>query len=460
MSGALIVSSPVQDRVATSGMLRVRMHVEVMCWRSSLWLRRRGARTFEVAVATLLMLVLAPGVFFLVVLLGGRVSVTAERRVGRHGIGYFQRRIDFGDGRLGRFATRYLFDRYPVLLDVIVGHTALVGPRAVMQRDADMHTPVARRRYDVRPGIVGPWTVKLRGNVAYEDEREIDCRYVNEQNFLGDLGVLARAAFSLIYSRTDRSGGAEVSILGLQIANVTMSDAVDRVVEMAGGGGDSGHQVCFVNADCANLAQRDLEYRSILNGVSLTLADGIGMKIASDILDRPIVQNVNGSDMFPRLLSEFERTGRSVFLLGGREGVAAGVVDWIRDQFPRLEVRGYRHGYFSDQESDLVATAICEAKPDVLFVALGSPRQDLWIAEHLALTGASVGIGVGGLFDFFSGRIPRAPEWLRDVGLEWTYRFWQEPRRMWRRYVIGNVVFLFRVLAERCTQLPSVGEIV
>jgi len=114
-----------------------------------------------------------------------------------------------------------------------------------------------------------------------------------------------------------------------------------------------------------------------------------------------------------------------------------------------LSVRGHRDGYFTPEELPSVLEAIRDSGAAVLLVAFGVPKQESWIRDHLKETGAKVAIGVGGLLDFYSGRIPRAPEWMREMGMEWLYRFWQEPRRMWRRYFIGNVVFLTRVFRDR-----------
>jgi len=114
-----------------------------------------------------------------------------------------------------------------------------------------------------------------------------------------------------------------------------------------------------------------------------------------------------------------------------------------------LVVSGCHDGFFSPQEETEVIRHIAHSGADLLLVALGVPRQDLWIAQHLRETGVTVAMGVEGLFDFYAGRIPRAPQWLREMGLEWLYRLYQEPGRMWRRYLLGNSIFLGRVLAER-----------
>ncbi|MHB2021571.1 MAG: WecB/TagA/CpsF family glycosyltransferase, partial [Candidatus Xenobia bacterium] len=206
-------------------------------------------------------------------------------------------------------------------------------------------------------------------------------------------------------------------------------------------------QVCFVNADCVNLAFRNPEYRSVLQRAGLAFADGIGVEIAARLQGRHFVDNVNGTDMFPRLCAMLERSGHRIFLLGARPGVAEETAGWIRRHHPNLPVAGVQHGYF--ERDDDVVRQIKASGADVLLVGMGAPRQDLWIARHLRECGVTLAMGVGGLFDFYSGRIPRAPAWMRSCGLEWVWRLYQEPGRMWRRYLIGNLVFLARALAGR-----------
>jgi len=141
-----------------------------------------------------------------------------------------------------------------------------------------------------------------------------------------------------------------------------------------------------------------------------------------------------------------------IYLLGGKPGVADDAGKWITDRYPNLTLAGTRDGYFTEEEEPAVLEEIAASKAGVVLVALGSPRQDKWIAAHRLQVGPKVLIGVGGLLDFYSGRIPRAPVWVRELGMEWFYRFWQEPGRMWHRYFVGNFEFLYHVLCERMRQ--------
>ncbi len=236
----------------------------------------------------------------------------------------------------------------------------------------------------------------------------------------------------------------QARLMGIQVDNLTMDEALERLAGYASTG--QGRVVSFLNAHCANVARRDPAYRLALAESDLVLPDGSGVRLAGSVLGQPIRANVNGTDLFPRLCARLEREGRSLYLLGAAPKVAEGVVAWLRRHHPDLRVAGWRHGYFAPDEEARVVEEIAAAAPDVLLVALGVPRQELFLARHRAPLGARVALAVGGLFDFYSGRLPRAPLALRRLGMEWSWRLAQEPRRLWRRYLVGNLEFLAQVL--------------
>jgi len=248
----------------------------------------------------------------------------------------------------------------------------------------------------------------------------------------------------------------DVEVFGIPIDNVTMAEARDTILAWLNN--TPCRQVCFVNADCANIAYRNQEYVKVLREADYCLADGIGLKIAGKIFGKNIRENVNGTDLFPYLCESLAETDRRVFLLGARPGVAEGVANWVREHFPSLQVCGSQHGYFSAQEEQEIIRQIRESGANLVLVAFGTPKQDLWIHEHMAEMGANVAIGVGGLFDFYSGRIPRAPLWVRKLGMEWAYRLIQEPGRLWKRYLIGNGLFLGRVIRQKIFSKKSLDS--
>jgi N-acetylglucosaminyldiphosphoundecaprenol N-acetyl-beta-D-mannosaminyltransferase len=240
-----------------------------------------------------------------------------------------------------------------------------------------------------------------------------------------------------------------INLFDIAIDNVTLDQAVETIVECLDG--DTATQVSFVNADCVNVAYRNREYKKALQQSDLVFADGVGVRVAGDVLGQPVRDNVNGTDLFPLLAKALENTGKRIYLLGGQPGVAEGVAKWLTSNYPGVEVAGFHHGYFTTDKEAEVIEAIRASGADLVLVAFGAPRQELWIRRNLNKLGAKVVIGVGGLLDFFSGRIPRAPRWVRKLGMEWAYRLSQEPKRLWRRYLIGNVVFLARLAKVRFT---------
>lgn len=226
-----------------------------------------------------------------------------------------------------------------------------------------------------------------------------------------------------------------------------MGEAIDCIMSRLDIGSPT--FVAFANANCVNIAYTDAEYRRNLHNADYVFADGIGMRLAGRWLGQPLRDNVNGTDLFPLLCERLESTPHRLFLFGGRPGVADKVRQWIEARHPGIIVCGTCDGYVPSGDSHKVTQEIRESRADLLLVAMGTPTQELWIAQNMRATNARVVMGVGGLFDFFGGRAQRAPVWIRKINMEWSYRLLQEPGRLWRRYLIGNPVFLYRVLRAK-----------
>lgn len=222
-------------------------------------------------------------------------------------------------------------------------------------------------------------------------------------------------------------------VFGVPVHCDTMAGALERI--RAARDVSSPRFFAFVNAHCLNLAFRDGEYADILRRCDRVWPDGTGVRMAGAKLGFPVPENVNGTDMFPLL------TGR-VFLYGAAPGVAEQAAENARRLYPAMEIVGTADG-FGDARA--VIEAVNRARPDILLVAKGVPLQEKWIAAHLSELTCGCAIAVGGLLDFVSGRIPRAPGWMRRMGIEWVFRFLQEPKRMFRRYILGNPLFLWRL---------------
>ena len=232
-------------------------------------------------------------------------------------------------------------------------------------------------------------------------------------------------------------------IFGVPCDNVTMTQALDRLDELIRR--RSGF-AAFINAHCLNIACKDPEYVDILNRADAVWPDGSGIRMAGRIRRFPVPENVNGTDMFPLICAKPYR----IFMLGAAPGVAEKAMARAQTEFPAAQFVGAAPGFFADEaEERAVIARINALDPDILLVAMGVPRQEKWIDRHRSELVCGVVMAVGGLLDFVSGRIPRAPVWMRKLGIEWCYRLYQEPVRLFRRYVIGNPLFLLRVIFRK-----------
>ncbi len=241
------------------------------------------------------------------------------------------------------------------------------------------------------------------------------------------------------------SGPNARRLFGLRVSAMTNAEAT-RVLDAAYTSGDV-FKVAFANANTINLTNRLPAFRKSLSEF-LVLNDGIGVDIASYLrFGQRFPQNLNGTDFVPRYL-ERSRYAYRVFLLGAEPDVVVEAAQVLQERYPRHAVVGLRHGYFAEADVRKICSEIREARADVVLVALGSPAQETWIAKHGEATGAALLFGVGGLFDFLAGHAVRAPIWMRRIRLEWVYRLVREPRRLWRRYLVGNLAFLRDTLLE------------
>ncbi|MDO6563771.1 WecB/TagA/CpsF family glycosyltransferase [Amphritea sp. 1_MG-2023] len=240
------------------------------------------------------------------------------------------------------------------------------------------------------------------------------------------------------------------SLLEICFANISLAEALDSVRRIVLG--EVQNDLFFVNAHCLNTSFDDPRYHQALQSARLIFPDGSGIRKGCDLNNDTLVENLNGTDLFPHLCRLFADTQQPIFLLGASPGTVERVAEWAQRHAPGLIVAGSQHGFFDPKETPAVIDKINRSGARVLFVAMGVPRQELWIAEHRDQLNSVLNIAVGGLFDFYGGNIPRAPAWIRSRGLEWVWRLLQEPKRMWRRYVIGNPLFILRLLKAKRAQ--------
>lgn len=373
-----------------------------------------------------------------------RGELQGSRRLGAQHRGFSLLSWRFPDTFDGRLLTRLGARGWPRLLNVLRGDMAWVGPRA--RRLDEPAGPAAH----LRPGITGLHLLRQATAVDFMSEATSDTTYLQARGLVHDARLLLLAA----WARLGRSAGQRttarpehVQILDVGVDNLSMDGALQRVSELMASGRHA--QVSFVNPACANIAARHEGYRRNLAACDLVLPDGIGMKIAAEALGTPIRQNVNGTDFFPRLCNRLNDNGQRLYLVGARAEVVARVAAVVHQRWPHIEVVGAQHGYFGPAEEASIAQDIQESGAHVVLVAMGVPMQENFIARNGHRMGPCVAIGVGGLFDFVAGRISRAPQWMRDAGLEWVWRLIQEPGRMWQRYLVGNFTFLARVALQR-----------
>ena len=237
--------------------------------------------------------------------------------------------------------------------------------------------------------------------------------------------------------------GMRPRIFGVPCDNVTMAEALEKLDELVK---KRGSFAAFINAHCLNISCKDPEYRQVLDSADAVWPDGSGVKLAGKILGFRVPENVNGTDMFPLICAKPYR----IYMLGAAPGVAETAMKKAAEKFPNAKFVGASSGFFADEADErAVIDKINALDPDILLVAMGVPLQEKWIYRHRSELKCGVALAVGGLLDFVSERIPRAPLWMRRCGIEWCYRLYREPVRLFRRYVIGNPLFTLRLLFKK-----------
>lgn len=246
----------------------------------------------------------------------------------------------------------------------------------------------------------------------------------------------------------------QISIFNVDLMNTTTSTAIETMLAPG-----ARRTAAFVNAHCINVAARDPVYRWALARADHRLPDGSGVQMAAMMTGKRFVENLNGTDLFVPLCRAAVERGLPIYFLGSAEGVAARAAAKAIELAPGLTVAGTRNGFFQPAEEDRIIADINASGARIVLVAFGVPKQDVWIARNRHRLEADLVVGVGAQFDFWSGRVPRAPEMLRKAGLEWVVRLALEPRRMARRYLWGNLEFAVAAMLGRSVgpDLATVG---
>lgn len=245
---------------------------------------------------------------------------------------------------------------------------------------------------------------------------------------------------------TPTATSARTELLGVTLDRLDLDATVGRC--MSAVERHEGLWQVSINALKLDLCERDPEFAATIGRAGLSSPDGVPVVWASRLLGSPLPGRVNGTDLMERLLEESSKRHLSVFVLGARSEVLAQATEVIRDRYPGIDRLTTQDGYFSRDREQEIASAIAGFRPDVLLVAMPSPYKEQFLARHVAELDCGVAIGVGGSIDVLTGERRRAPRWMQRSGLEWFFRLLQEPRRLWRRYAVGNSRLVLLTLRE------------
>ena len=239
----------------------------------------------------------------------------------------------------------------------------------------------------------------------------------------------------------------KITLLGCPIDNLNFDDTLRRIEDSIQKRKPIRH--CAINAAKIVKIQSDRKLRETVISSDMISPDGQSIVWASRFLKKPLPERVTGIDLMQKLLELAARKGYKVFLLGAREEVICELKEKLKQKLPNLNLVGCRNGYFSKDEEEGIIREIDQKKPDILFVGISSPKKEYWMSKYQSVLKVPFRMGVGGGFDVLVGKIKRAPGWMQKLGLEWFYRFLQEPTRMWKRYLVTNTLFLFYLLKEK-----------
>jgi len=231
-----------------------------------------------------------------------------------------------------------------------------------------------------------------------------------------------------------------VEIVGVNIDNITLTDAVIRIEGYLDG--DGLNMIFTPNSEILVDAVKDIEFAQILNSGDLVVPDGIGVVMASKFYGEPFNERVAGYDLMCRLIELAYIRNKSIYFLGGKEGIAEEAAERLRQKYKDIKILGVHNGYFDDEEEKLIINDIINLKPDIVFVALGAPKQEKWIFNNRHNLPSKIAMGVGGSIDVVAGVTKRAPDFYQKAGLEWFYRLIKDPKRIFRIMKLPKFILL------------------
>ena len=241
--------------------------------------------------------------------------------------------------------------------------------------------------------------------------------------------------------------GERLEILGVGIDRIDSQQALQQIGEFIENG--EPHQIVTANAEIIYQASKNEKMRNVINAAQMVTADGSGVVWASRQLGQPLAQRVTGIDLVNSICQQSAKEKWKIYILGSAPGVAATAAVNIRNKFPGCNIIGTHHGYFNAKEEKQILAELEQLKPDVLFVALGAPKQEYWIADHVQKLGIPVAMGIGGSMDVLSGNVKRAPKWMQKMSLEWLYRLLIQPTRFKRVLALPKFMLAVKKQAKQ-----------
>lgn len=327
--------------------------------------------------------------------------------------------------------TKLLFQNIPLFYYILKGNLHLVG---LKQENKALKEGI---------GICNLWFIRRCSKMPNISIEQCDKEYLDNKTILYDLKIVVKSCISLIYHKRIYNYHSKIKLFDIVFDNLSL----DKILEKVQVSIDANLKttVYFVNADCLNKSLEDESYKNVLLKANYILPDGSGVNMACNIINNPLKENLNGTDLFPHICSLAQNRSYKIYLFGAKDTIAQTMKNKLLKEYKSLKIVGIHNGYIKEKEIQGLIENINQSKADILFVALGAPQQELFIEKYKDKINAKLILGVGGLFDFYSNKINRAPLFIREIGFEWIYRMLQEPKRMWKRYIIGNPKFLYRV---------------
>lgn len=239
---------------------------------------------------------------------------------------------------------------------------------------------------------------------------------------------------------------SRINFFGVNLDIITLDETLERISKFI----DNRKFVQHVVVNVAKLvyAQKNKELKDIINSCPLINVDGAGVILGAKFLGIDIPERVAGIDLMDKLIEYSAEKGYRPYFFGAKEEIVKRVVEIYQEKYPQLQIAGYRNGYYTEAEEEQLVENIKNSNADILFVAMGSPKKEIFLSNYSKTMAVPFMMGVGGSFDVVAGKVKRAPMWMQKLNSEWLYRLIQEPKRMWKRYFVTNSIFLMMILKE------------